>query len=108
MRIPLDQPGELRLRKIVAGLTLGAVLVTVAVAPAYADDRQDRGREGNAQRNHGRSAGGDRDWREHEGSAHRYWGHPEPRVIYAPPVVYSPPPEYEAPGFNLILPLRIH
>ncbi|MDR3425532.1 MAG: hypothetical protein P4M13_10760 [Alphaproteobacteria bacterium] len=101
MKIVSNPIDDRLLHKIIRGLVLGSVIATAFAVSSYAADRRGRGWEQH------RPVAVDRDWREHEGRAHRYWRRPEPGVIYAPPVVYEPPPEYESPGINFIIPLHI-
>ena len=104
MKVVSHSTGRRRLQEAATGLALGIVLIaaTAAAAPVHPDDQHNRGHAV-----HARYGAGDRDWRAHEGNAHRYWNgsYWEPGVIYAPPVVYEPP--YESPGINLIVPLNI-
>jgi hypothetical protein len=110
MKIISNRSGQPQLQKITRSLALGIILAMTVIESAHADDHGNRG----GAHNRGRSAAVDRDWRDHQGRAQRYWHQPhfvpEPGVVYAPPVVYYPPPQpqYEAPGLNLIIPLHIH
>jgi hypothetical protein len=109
MRVIPRHSGRMKMQKMIGGIALTVVLMTGVALAAHADDQHGHAARGRGHYDRGRSAGGDREWRDHESRARRDWrGHPEPGVIYAPPIVYPPPEEYQQPGFNLIVPLRIH
>jgi len=98
MKSILNRPRRIRKSGIWTCLALSMILAMTIAGPAQAANV------------HGRGGAGGRDWRQHQGHAHRDWngrGYGGPGVIYAPPVVYYPPPAYESPGFNLIVPLNI-
>ena len=91
----------------VFALVLIAVLAGVAAKPAFADERDWRGRSPQYSERHG-----DRDYRRDERGRHdeRYWREYQRRHrdwdrrgVYAPPpVVYSSP---RSPGISIFLPL---
>lgn len=93
---------------------LAIILIALTGTLAHADERNNnsRGHEQRAQQGRGRPQMINRDWRQHETHAYRYWHRQDyverPNYIYAPPVIYYPPPAYQEPGFNLIIPLNIH
>lgn len=92
---------------------LAAILVALTGALAHADERNsNRGHVQRGQHERARPQIINRDWRQHETHAYRYWHQQnyveQPNYIYAPPVIYYPPPAYQEPGFNLIIPLNIH
>ena len=101
-------------RRATRSLMLGLALASMcAISAAQADDPRDRGRAENqrqVQRGHENFRPDDREWRDHEGRAQRYWRRPhiEQRgEVYAPPLVYYPPQQYQEPGINLIIPFNI-
>ncbi len=80
-------------KKLLSGLLLAVVLTSAFAGSARADDR---------------------DWREHEDRAHRYWHRPHPvvvepvaPVVYAPPVIVASPPPPPM-GINLVIPMHFN
>jgi hypothetical protein len=86
--------------RMMAGLALAALIGSIDVAPAAADDHGRGGRRDNG-RYQGRGHGPGHDRGHYRGRrGYRSYGYVEP-VYVPPPVYYAPPP---APGVSIFLP----
>lgn len=95
--------------KVLLGLALTAMIGSLNVAPSYADNDRNRGRQqyDNRRYEHNRGPGDNRyrqggHGRWHDRRGYRYYEDGYRHRIYAPPpVFYAPPPE---PGIRIFFP----
>lgn len=90
-----------KMGKIVLGLVLAAMIGSMDVAPASADDHRGRKEYRDNDRNEYRGRGYDRGRHGRHRRVYRTTTVYNERVYVPPPVVYAPPPE---PGISIFFP----